>query len=167
MLGQEGEDLVFRLRTPLTGENGTEPELVVPNVFASTRARNLVVTYDGRKLLLFVEGLRQSYSLELGPGTALFKHLFALNAFETRGYELVYYGLVFVPLGCLLAFIVKTQDGPAISRNILLGGGILLPAVVHEVLLASVSGRSVSLENLLRGSVLTAATLVFLCYRRR
>jgi len=36
-LGQERSDLIFRLGTPLTGENGINPQLVVPDVFSITK----------------------------------------------------------------------------------------------------------------------------------
>ena len=106
-LGQEGSHLVFRLRTPLTGENGMQPELIAPNVFATSDLRHVVITYDGSLLRLFVDGVRHSRSLELTPGVTLFSYLFPLNAYNLKGYQALYYGVIFIPLGCLLVLIVK------------------------------------------------------------
>jgi len=36
-LGQEGSELIFRLGTPLTGENGINPQLAVLDVFSTTK----------------------------------------------------------------------------------------------------------------------------------
>jgi hypothetical protein len=47
MLGQEGNDLVFRLRTSLTGVNGKKPQLVVPGVFVNDEPISLLAVYDG------------------------------------------------------------------------------------------------------------------------
>lgn len=111
-LGQEGSHLVFRLRTPLTGENGMQPELIAPNVFATSDLRHVVITYDGSLLRLFVDGVRHSRSLELIPGVTLFSYLFPLNAYDMKGYQALYYGVIFIPLGCLLVLIVKILQWP-------------------------------------------------------
>src|SRR5262249_21480368 len=41
-LGHEGKSLVVRLRTPQTGENGLNPELIVPGIFATKKIQNLM-----------------------------------------------------------------------------------------------------------------------------
>jgi hypothetical protein len=46
-LGQDGNDLVFRLRTLATGKNGTDPELVISNVFSDTAPHRILITYAG------------------------------------------------------------------------------------------------------------------------
>ncbi len=51
-LAQEESDLVFRLRTPLTGVDGSNPELIVPYIFSNTDPHNLLITYDGSVLNL-------------------------------------------------------------------------------------------------------------------
>ncbi len=164
-LAQEGQDLVFRLRTPLTGKNGTDPQLVVPHIFATTGPRKLVITYDGAELLLFVDGLRHPDSLELGPGAALFGHFLRLDSYDLWGCKLVYYGLVFVPLGCLWAAIAGRQEGEYVSKTCTLGAGVLLPSVLLEIVLVSVSNRSINSENLLLGILATgAATLLMSAY---
>jgi hypothetical protein len=48
-LAQGGNSLVFRLRIPLTGENGAH-ELVAPGVFWTTEIQTLIITYDGEYL---------------------------------------------------------------------------------------------------------------------
>lgn len=39
-LGQQRSEFIFRLRTPLTGENGINPQLAVPDVFSITKPRS-------------------------------------------------------------------------------------------------------------------------------
>jgi len=51
-LGQQGSDLVFRLRTPDTGANGYPLEIYVPGVFGDREAHEILVTYDGATLLV-------------------------------------------------------------------------------------------------------------------
>jgi hypothetical protein len=63
-LGQEGEALVFRLRTTETDWNGLDRQLEIPRVFTSTGLRHLVVATDLENTAVYVDGrLRWS-----GPG---------------------------------------------------------------------------------------------------
>ena len=107
-LGQEGKNLVFRLRTPLTGENGETPELIVPNIFVDTDPHLFVLTYDGSVLRLYVDGLLHPHALEISSGAIFFSQFFLLDAYNMRGYKILYYAFVFVPLACLLAVGVKS-----------------------------------------------------------
>ena len=56
MLGQEGSDLVVRLRTTQTNLNGTDPEFVVENVFLKTGFQHIVVTYNFLEQRVYVDG---------------------------------------------------------------------------------------------------------------
>jgi hypothetical protein len=55
-LGQEQEKLVFRVRTPASGANGTFPELQTAPVFNSTREVFIAASYDGHISRVFVDG---------------------------------------------------------------------------------------------------------------
>jgi hypothetical protein len=54
-LGQKLEHLVFRLRTPATGENGSRPETVLFRL-PSARATHIVVTYEAGLLQCYADG---------------------------------------------------------------------------------------------------------------
>jgi hypothetical protein len=58
-LGQQGMDLVTRLRTTRTSLNGTRPNLVVEDVFNSSEPLHIVVTYDFVYQTVFVNGLER------------------------------------------------------------------------------------------------------------
>ena len=147
-LTQEGNDLVFRLRTPLTSAAGEEPSLIVPGVFVVNQPVDLLVTYDGANVKIFRDGRRLPYSVELAPGAAIFRFFRPLKMYDTRGYKVVYYGVVFVPLGCLLALTAKASPRQSPLRTLTLGCGLLLPSVLLESILVIVSGRPISAPNL-------------------
>ena len=67
-LGQSGKSLSFRLRTTETDFNGMHPSLFVPNVFDVRRVQHFVVTYDGLRVLLYVDGKLSAESIELTGG---------------------------------------------------------------------------------------------------
>lgn len=58
-LGQQGKDLVMRLRTTKTSLNGTRPNLVVEDVFNSSEPLHIVVTYDFVYQTVFINGLER------------------------------------------------------------------------------------------------------------
>ena len=55
-LGQEGRDLVFRLRTSETDPNGLKSEVAVGDVFRAGEERHLVVTWRPGAVEVFVDG---------------------------------------------------------------------------------------------------------------
>jgi VanZ family protein len=55
-VGQSFDQLIFRLRTSETDLNGTQPHLVVDNVFVGTGLLHIVVTYNFSEQLVFING---------------------------------------------------------------------------------------------------------------
>jgi glycopeptide antibiotics resistance protein len=162
-LGQDGPDLIFRLRTPLTGNNGTFPELVVPGVFANTAPHHLIITYERPVLRVYVDGLQSTYAFEMAPEVMLFRYLLPVDTWRvyldranTWSYRFLYYGLLFTPLGLLLAHMASLFEGRSVFRFLLLCGGCLVPAVALESILASAGGRYLRAGNLILGMVFVA-----------
>ncbi len=125
-LAQEGADLVLRLRTPLTGENGRHPEFIAPGVLADTAPHRIVATVDETAVRLYIDNLDQAYAFGLTPATTLFLAFPAadiaqirLNAASAIMFQLLYLAVVFIPLGGLLAGIVcaNRRDGNGRSEE--------------------------------------------------
>lgn len=55
-LGQQGMDLIMRLRTENTNLNGTEPMLIVQDVFAGEEPVHIVISYNFEEQSVFVNG---------------------------------------------------------------------------------------------------------------
>lgn len=155
-LGQEGKDLIFRLRTPSTGLNGANPALRVPAVFATTGIKSIVITYNGTDLLVFVNGLLRRESLSLTPGAVAFGFFWSSIRHVQKIFDILYYGLLFLPMGALLSFIPK--------RSAVAVGSAVLPPLFFELILVAVSGREPNLSNVLIGFIFTL--LGMLVFRR-
>ena len=160
-LGQSGSDLVFRLRTQLTGQNGVMPELIVPDVFSTHARRHLVITYNGLDLLAYVDGARSSHAIRFGLGTAAFAPLFGQNPRAFYVYCILYYAIAFLPAGMLMSLAGKTFRRRPL-RILLLAGGIASSSFLFETILVSASGRIFSSANVL-WSLMFAATAVVTC----
>lgn len=145
-LGQEGTNLVFRLRTPINGKNAAYLRQVVPNIFADTKPHHIVITYANSILQVYIDKLQNLHSfnlLELIP----------------KSEKILYYGLMFIPIASLLAIITTLSKGRFVFY-IFLYSGILLPSLIVESILATWSSRSIKLENLLISIVLMACTIL-------
>jgi glycopeptide antibiotics resistance protein len=155
-LAQENAQLILRLRTVMGGANGASPEIVLPNVFATPNLHRLVLTYDRSTLCFYIDGLQHTYTFQLTPAIGLLRYLyfggdrtFQLNPANQKTFKVLFYGLLFVPLGLLLALITIVAKKRSRFYPVWLGSGILLPALILEVALAATGGRQIQLENLL------------------
>lgn len=132
----------------------------MPKIFKSTNSHHLVITYDGSSLRLYVDGMRHSYSLDLNPETALFRQLFSLDARNMGGYKALYYGFVFVPLGCFLALLLDHLKRRFVIQVLLVGVSVLLLPLILESALSSVSGKSLDVETIIFSATLIVAGIL-------
>lgn len=160
-LGQEKDELSFRLRTPLTKENGAHPESLVPNVFADTQFHRVAIVYDGWTVKIYVDRPRNLYQFQLSPDAALFWSVMSffdttvyLNPLSIFVYKVLYYGILFVPLGWLFAIVWVSYRGNLIFSLLTIGCGILLPALLIEGTISSCMERSWQIGNISLGIVL-------------
>lgn len=165
-LGQRGSSLVFRLRTPLTGENGITPEFIASNVFTNTNSHHLVITYDGSSVLFYLEG-KLSKVFELTPGATLAKHFHLLRSNDLVGYKALYYGGIFVTLGCLLGAILNRITKCSVVPTLLIMAGALLPSFILEGIFMLASGRLLCVGNIGLGVAMTAAGMALIRYLQR
>ncbi|BCL35671.1 hypothetical protein NSMS1_21180 [Nostoc sp. MS1] len=151
-LGQQGNSLDLRLRTPLTGENGTEIKLNIPNIFTDTYLHQIIITYARGTVQVYVDKLNNFYSF----------NLLDLIPKEQR---IFYYALSFIPLGIGLSIITLLAQKRLIFYRVLFYSGIFIPSLMLESILVSESGKDFSMKNILLGISFTAVTMV--CLRIR
>jgi glycopeptide antibiotics resistance protein len=154
-LGQQNSDLIFRLRTPLTGKNGTPPELILHDLFASKDPRHLIISYNGSVLQIYVDRIGNSQILEFSPGAAALSLVFPKDASFLRGYKIAWYAVIFIPLGFLIVRNVNLWK----RHVVLISLCILLPSFGLEGILVFVSGRNILFENILWGMLFTACPI--------
>ncbi|MCC5610255.1 VanZ family protein [Nostoc sp. CHAB 5834] len=151
-LGQQGNDLDFRLRTPITGENGADLRLNIPNIFTDTKPHHIIITYSRATIQVYIDNL-QNFS--------------SLNLLELipKNQRVFYYALTFIPLGFGLTILTLLAKRRLILSNLLIYGGILIPSLILEGILVSESGKNLSLKTLLLGMLFTGGTMLILRVR--
>jgi glycopeptide antibiotics resistance protein len=151
-LGQQGTALNLRLRTPITGENGGDIKLNIPNIFTDKRPHHLIITYSRSIIQVYIDNLQNSYSLNLLD-------------FIPIAHKVFYYSLNFIPLGIYLALLSILAKNNRTIHWLLIFLGILLPSLMLEAFLVNAYGKEISLKNMLIGIFFTGATALIL--RRR
>ncbi len=151
-IGQQGTNLNLRIRTPITGENATDINLSVPDVFANTNVHYIVITYSQAKLKTYIDSLQNYYSfnlLELMP----------------KEQVILSYALTFIPLSIYLTLLSILAKKKLKVYWFLLFNGIVLPSVVLEIILLIYFDKSLSITNILGGVLLTGSTMLLLRLR--
>ena len=164
-LGQEKSDLIVRLRTRFSGENGSSPAMVVPNVFSDSGFHRILAVYDGRYFHVYVDKPKNLYSVEMidvaimNP-VAVFQSLFALpwnqgsildlDSMNASIYKILYFALVFIPMGSMASLFTLDLGNRGMLRLSVVGW-LVIPAIAVEGILANAGGGDMSLAGILLG----------------
>mgnify|MGYP000219588385 CR=1 FL=1 len=165
-LGQDGSDLIFRLRTPVTGDNGVWPQLRVPGVFADTAPHSLLLSYADGTLDVYVDGVLSASSLHLSREWALISYLIPPEVFgrvsdwlpflSVQAVSLpllICYALIYVPAGLLVTTL--TLQWASWRQRLPIGLALALVFVAaSQAVLWLIGGQAVSLTGLMVGAVL-------------
>jgi glycopeptide antibiotics resistance protein len=147
-IGQDNSSLALRLRTPITGQNGSDINLSVPNVFNEIKPRRIVITYARGNIQVNIDKLANAYDF----------NLFELYPNNLKVFA---YATTFIPLGLYLTVLSIMVKRRAFNQ-ILLICGIVLPSLIIESILINASDKSFSLVNVALGIFFTAFTaLIF------
>lgn len=163
---QRASALVFWFRNPFSARRA-RMSWVVPHVFEPNQMRNFLVSFDGFKLSLYVDGHDYGYPYDLGPGVALAHFIRRVKAAELTGYDYIFYAMIFFPVGCLLGFAWRQSKVSRLGRLSFLASGFLLPAIVLEWVLADAAHRAMSLQNIWFAALLAIAGSVWINTDRR
>jgi glycopeptide antibiotics resistance protein len=154
-LGQQGADLVFRLRTPQTGNNGYPLETVVRGVFVADQLRDIIVTYDGATLVGAIANTDRVFRTEFTPAASV-AGLFALlmsqqvRTDELPVFEIIFFGGLFLPPGVLIGLLGSSRR----HRMVIGVAYLVMASMLLELTLVLASGRTFVWGNvLLIGSV--------------
>ncbi len=161
-IGQQLSDLVIRLRTPLTGDNGTNPAWKIDDFFVRPGPHDLILTYDDPVLRIYVDGPLQSVTANVPADFGDVAHYLAramtlpFAGFLPELYRWAFFLISFTPLALVLAMITANRRLDARGRHIALGIGLLAPALAMEFVLVVICKRSFRTDNLLMGIAATA-----------
>jgi glycopeptide antibiotics resistance protein len=149
---QEGANLIFWFSDPLS-VGGSDLVWHIQNAFEVNRIRDMLFSYDGSRLFLYVDG-EWVTQYRLGPGAALVRVFRSVRTEDLDGYHDIYYFLVFFPGGILLGICTKMIHRQSLASLTFLASAFLVPALLLELVLISVSGRPISVAYILLSALL-------------
>lgn len=147
-LRQEGVSMAFWFRSPLSAHH-SQLLWYVPNVFSANQARNILYSYDGSNLYLYMDGRAAAIPYRLGPGAALAHLVRRIKTNELDGYHDIYYAFVFFPAGVALGIAARAARNDRPGAWLSIGVLLIAPPVLFELLLMGVSRKAFSPGNLL------------------
>jgi hypothetical protein len=146
-LGQSGSALAFWFRNPLSLRR-SRMTWMVPRVFTTSQMSDLLLSFNGSAVSLYVNGREYGEPYELGPGAALVRYVRHIKTVELEGYEVILYAIIFFPPGCLLGFAWRRPDVRWIVRLSFLFVSLFFPPAVLEWVIASAAGRPISVRDI-------------------
>ncbi len=165
-LRQEDANLVFWFRNPLSVKRSLLA-WYVPKVFDAVERHDILFSYDGSNLSLFVDGKEEPRSYQLGPGTGLAQLLVRVIPAELDGYRYIYDALVFLPGGILMGLAARSGRLTGVAGAAFWAIGVCLPPAILEWILVSVSGRALSRATLILSMLLSIAGILWIHADRR
>ena len=161
-LAQRDSYLVFWFRTPNTVRRDQLLFLNIPDAFALNQPRDILVSYDGSNLSVYLDGKRDPRRYELTPGTPLAQLVRHIKTIELEGYTYIYYALVFVPVGVLLGLAARRLTSLDVRGTLAMMLAIVMPSIFLEMLLVRISGRPFSLFNVFLSALFIIAGIIWI-----
>ena len=149
MLGQDWTHLAVRWRSPLTGRNGTAPELQFPGVFRSLEPQRIVVTCDGVATSVHTGSSPTALTILLRPETGL-KALFETGYWQVTSGRFDYWGpavlfamLTFLPQGMLAGIGLGRMKWSG-AKITIAWMSLTIPVLIQQSFVAAYQGGRLS-----------------------
>lgn len=114
IVAQEHQNLVIRLRTPITGDNSNQPTFIVPDVFNDYNFHQILLTFVNKELRIYIDSYEQTYGFKFNLYNSFLSYLpwnihnwtVNLKDFKLLKYQISFYLVVLIPLILLIGAIV-------------------------------------------------------------
>lgn len=140
-LAQNETDLVIRIRNGITGNNGDQPQFLIPDVFSDTAMHRIVVSYQHGVIHAWVDRSDLANQIRLTPAAALIWRSFPRPAWALRLGSIpilihawLLYLIIFIPTAMLIAILstlVRHRYRPWLFIS-----GIIAPPIILQCLFA-------------------------------
>jgi hypothetical protein len=116
-LGQIGSNIEFRIRTPITGPNGTPLALRTTNGFLTAEMVHIIATYQQGVQRIYANGVEQPKKLNLTADGII-----GFGTSKTLGAQIAYAWVYFFPVSFVLSGFVSRAFRDSIIASIVPGG---------------------------------------------
>jgi hypothetical protein len=131
-------------------------------VLEAGKPRDILYSYDGSNLSLYIDGHKDPRIYQLGPGTTMARLVHRIKTPELDGYIDIYYALVFFPAGVLLGVATRNLATRDAAGWLFLVFALFAPPWILDRILASVSGRPFSFAYAALSLILLAGGAIWM-----
>ena len=158
---QENVNLAFWFRSPLSARHA-QLTWTVPNALVPNEARNIVYSYDGANLSMYMDGRAVAPPFRMGPGAALARVVRHIRPNELVGYRDVYYAIIFFPAGAALGIFARNGRAHSAGAWAFFVFSLIVPPLLFEFLLMGVSGRTLLARNIILSMALLVGSALWI-----
>lgn len=156
-LMQDRADLMVHVRTL---RSGNRPVWIIPDLFAHPGTHDILMTYQEPMLRVYVDSAARCFVVsapedfyEVGRFTARFDRL-PMKGFGLEIYRILYYFILFVPIGLLLGVMATDPRTASEIRRWIPAAGLIAPLLIMQGALLIVDRRTPRADNILWNIVL-------------
>lgn len=114
LVAQRNASLNFRLRTPITGNNATQPEFIIPQVFTDKKPHSVAIAFAANQLDFYIDNIDNKYSFAFTPVTCFTIYFpwhtrswyINFNKFDLVRYQRNFYTIISFPLVILVSILI-------------------------------------------------------------
>jgi|GEM_PF-3552036 len=167
VLGVEKNQVLIRIRTPLSGNSGNKPELVLSNFYKDFEEQHLIITFSGLNLKAYLDTTKNIKDIALIPGLTLFQPLsffyehWKLQAMPFSAYKYIFLLFIFIPLHYLVLSIRELASLSYAQWLTLYIGSIFIFALIIS---SAYTTDSISFVNESMSIILFALVIMFLMF---
>ena len=147
-LGQDSAHLILWFRNALSA-NSRGLSWNIPNTFVAGQPRDILFSYDGSNLSLYVDGSKNPHSYALGPGARAAAVARRIKTAELEGYNDIYDALIFFPAGALIGLSAFRKTARNFAGYLFIVFAFLISPFLYDRILSHVSDRPGSLGSVM------------------
>lgn len=111
-IGQMGTKLILRIRTPLTGVNGANPQVAIPNVFEDCLEKEIFLSFNGSTIKTYVNNTSRSPYHLFSPWASIQdKSILSSKGIDWIIYKSLFFMIIFTPIGIVALFVTNGNPG--------------------------------------------------------
>lgn len=125
VLGVEKNQVLIRVRTPLSGKSGKKPELVLSGFYKDFEEQHLIITFNGLNFKAYLDTTKNKKDAALIPGLTLFQPLsffyerWRFQTMSFQAYKYIFLSFIFMPLHYVI-LIIRELASLSYSRHLVL-----------------------------------------------
>ncbi len=166
-LMQDGANLLVHIRTMLSGNR---PAWIVRDLFTEPGPHDLLISYAAPNLHVYIDSPARAYAVDVPLDFSEAERFVSrfdrlpISGFHLEIYRLLYYFVLFVPIGLLLGVMVSDPRTSVRVRQAIVVAGVLIPCLLMQGVLVFIDHRPLRSDNVVSNLIAPALAMLAMAY---